>query len=447
MADFSSLAAFLTGTVHVPADPEFIPSTSGFNLAIVHEPEAVVMVANADDVAHVVRFAAQNGLAVNVQATGHGAESPFSGGILVNTANLDTLSVDAGAKLATVGAGVRWGAVIAAAADAGLAPISGASPTVGVVGLITGGGLGPLARSHGFSSDYARGFTAVVGTGEIVEATATVNPDLFWALRGGKNNVPAIVTEVRIALVELEQLYAGTLMFEEQHMETVARAWADWTATADPDLTTSIAVMRFPDFEQVPPPLRGRTLMLLRAAYPGDLARGEELTAPLRAFAPVYLGGMGPLAARDVAQIHNDPTEPAPGWASGGLLSTIDQDLITAWLSVVGAGQQLPAVMVEIRHLGSATATDVAEGSAVGGRAAGFTLTFVGAPNAALFAGPVPAAADALLAAVGPWLAPETNKNFVGVGRPGQTGAPWSAATAARLAEVRAAYDPDGVLA
>jgi len=445
MADFSSLAALLTGTVHVPADPEFIPSTSGFNLAIVHEPQAVVMVATADDVAHVVRFAAQNGLAVHVQATGHGAETPLSGGILVNTAGLDTVSVDAGAKLATIGAGVRWGAVIAAAADAGLAPIGGASPTVGVVGLITGGGLGPLARSHGFSSDYARGFTAVTGAGDIVEATATVNPDLFWALRGGKN-VPVIVTEVRIALVELQQLYAGTIMFAEEHMESVARAWANWTATADPDLTTSIAVMRFPDVEQVPPPLRARTLLLLRAAYPGDPARGEELTAPLREFAPVYLGGMGPLAARDVAQIHNDPTEPAPGWATGGLLSSIDQDLVTAWLGVVGAGQQLPAVMVEMRHLGSATATDVAEGSAVGGRAAGFTLTFVGAPNAALFAGPVPAAADAVLAAVGPWLAPETNKNFVGVRRPGQTGSPWSAATAARLAEVRAAYDPNGVL-
>lgn len=446
MADFAALRALLTGTLHVPADPEFLPSTAGVNLAIAHQPEAVAVVADAADVAHVVRFARDNGLAVHVQATGHGAEIPISGGILVNTARLDSVSIDPDARLATLGGGVRWAPVVAAAADHGLAPVTGSAATVGAVGLIMGGGLGPLARSHGFASDRARGFTVVTGTGDIVEATAAEHPDLFWALRGGKKRL-GIVTEARIELIELDTLYAGTLMFEEQHIETVARAWAEWTATADDDVTSTIAVMRFPDFEQVPPPLRGRTLLVMHFTYPGDAATGERLAAPLRSAAPVYLDALGVLAARDVATIHNDPTEPGPGWATGGMLTAIDQDLITAWLGVVGAGQQLPAVMVEIRHLGSATGTDVPEGSAVGGRSAGASLTFVGAPNAALFQGPVPAAADAVFAAIGPWLAPETNINFVGVHRPGQTGEPWSVEVAERLDGVRGTYDPAGVFA
>lgn len=446
MADFAALRALLTGSVHLPTDPQFGPSTSGFNLAIQHAPAAVVVAADAADVATAVTFARDNALTVTVQATGHGAEYPITGGILITTSLLDALSVDSATRIATVGAGVRWGAVVAAAADVGLAPISGSSPTVGVVGLITGGGLGPLARSHGFASDYVRGLTVVTGTGETVDATATENPDLFWALRGGKGGL-GIVTEVRIELVDLPQLYAGSLLFAEEHIETVARVWADWTAAADGDLTTSIAIMRFPDLDEVPPPLRARTLLALRVAYPGDAQRGGELAAPLRAAAPVYVDALGPMAARDIAQIHNDPTEPSPGWATGGLLSTIDQDLITAWLGVVGAGEQVPAVMSEIRHLGSATMTDVAVGSAAGGRSADFTLTFVAAPNPALFSGPVTSAADALFAAVAPWLAPETNINFVGVGRPGQTGSPWSESTAARLADVRRTYDPDGVFA
>src|ERR1700710_860576 len=108
MADFAALGALLTGTLHVPADAEFLPSTSGFNLAIRHTPDAVAVVADATDVARVVTFARDNGLTVSVQATGHGAESPITGGILVNTSELDAVSVDAAAKLATVGAGVRW---------------------------------------------------------------------------------------------------------------------------------------------------------------------------------------------------------------------------------------------------------------------------------------------------------------------------------------------------
>ena len=452
MPDFAALDALLTGSVHVPGGDDFAASAAGFNLAIVHAPDAVVQVASAEDVAQVISFAHENGLRVSVQATGHGAEEPITSGILVSTVGLDSVSIDAAAKVATVGAGVRWGAVVAAAADHKLAPITGSSPTVGVVGLVTGGGLGPLSRSHGFASDRVQGFTVVTGTiledgsAEIVEARADQNPDLFWALRGGKHGL-GIVTEARIGLVDLEHLYAGSLMFAEEHIETVARGWASWTTEAPADVTTAIAVARFPDLDFMPPPLRGRTLLVMHFAYPGDAAQGEQHAAALRALAPVYLDSLAVLAARDIAQIHNDPTEPGVGWASGALLSSLDQDAITAWLGVFGAGKQVPAIMSEIRHIGSATSTDVPEGSAAGGRPAHYTLTMIGAPNPALFAGPVPAAADAMYAALAPWLAPETNINFVGVRRPGQTGSPWSPETDARLAVVRATHDPHGVFA
>ncbi|MBX3100610.1 MAG: FAD-binding oxidoreductase [Salinibacterium sp.] len=446
MVDFTALRSLLTGALHVPADSAFALATSGFNLAVVHAPDAVVVVADTADISHVVTFARDNRLKVSVQATGHGAESPISGGILINTSRLDSVSIDADGRLATVGAGVRWGAVVAAAADVKLAPITGSSPTVGVVGLITGGGLGPLARSHGFASDYARGFTVVTGTGDIVEATATENADLFWALRGGKVGL-GIIAEARIALVELENLYAGSLIFSEEHIEAVAQGWARWTESANADLTTSISVVRFPGIEVVPPPLRGRTLLVMHVAYPGDAITGEGLAAPLRALAPPYLDSLGVLAARDVAQIHNDPTQPGPGWASGGLLASIDQKLIAAWLGVVGAGRDIPAVMSEIRHFGSATTVDVPEGSAASGRSAQGSLTFIGAPVPDLFTTVVPAAADALFAATARWLAPESNVNFAGITRPGQKGSLWSAATAERLTTIRRRYDPDGVFA
>lgn len=444
MTDLATLRSVIGSPVFLPEDEGFADSSAGFNLAVRHQPDAVVAVASAADVAAVVRYAREHGLRVHVQATGHGAEAPIRAGILVTTGALDEVVVDPVQRVATVGAGVRWGAVVAAAAEFGLAPITGSSPTVGVVGLVTGGGLGPLARSHGFASDYVRGFTVVTGSGEIVEATATENPDLFWALRGGKTGL-GIVVQARVGLVELETLYAGSLVFAEEHIETAARAWADWTIGASDQVTTSIAVMRFPDLDVMPPPLRGRTVLMLHFTYPGEAEEGERLAAPLRSAAPVYLDSLGVLAARDIARVHNDPTEPGNGWASGALLGSIDQDFMTAWLGAVGPGKQVPAIMSELRHLGAATRTDVEGGSAAGGRPAGFALSFIGAPDPALFAGPVPAAADALYAAVAPWLAAETNVNFVAVRRPGQTGQPWSPGTTARLEAVRRDYDPDGV--
>jgi FAD/FMN-containing dehydrogenase len=223
MADFSLLASRVSGPVLTPADGGFAEEVSGQNLAFSHTPEVAVGATSADDVAEAVKFADANGLHVSVLATGHGSHAVVSSGMLITTRRLDRVTVDAQARLATIGAGARWGAVVAAAAQHGLAPITGSSTNVGVVGYLLGGGLGPLSRSHGFSSDYLRSVTIVTADGETVVAD---DGDLFWALRGGKGGF-GVVTEVVLGLVPIDHLYAGALVFEEQHIETVLRAWVD----------------------------------------------------------------------------------------------------------------------------------------------------------------------------------------------------------------------------
>ena len=373
-------------------------------------------------------------------------ESPATSGVLIATRRMNGVSIDAEARTATIGAGAQWGAVIAAAAEHGLAPITGSSPGVGAVGYLLGGGLGPLSRSHGFSSDYLVGFTVVTGSGELVEASAEQHPDLFWALRGGKDGL-GVVTEVRVRLVELSALYAGSLFFDTADIETALRAWVDWTTTADPLVTTSVAIIRFPPLDVVPDPLRGRHLLSLRFAYPGSIDDGDALAAPLRSAAPVYLDALGELPASQVARIHNDPTDPTPGWVNAMLLSHIDQGFASALLDHVGAGVDSPFVATEVRHLGEATRRDVPGGSAVGGRSAAFTLGFIGV-DPAQFETVLPEQADRINQALRPWIAAETNINFAGKLRSAQHYASaWPVDTFARLADVRRRYDPDGVLA
>ncbi len=126
-------------------------------------------------------------------------------------------------RTAAIGAGTRWETVVAAASGYGLAPIAGSSTKVGAVGYLLGGGLGPLARSHGFSSDYLIELDVVTGEGELIEASAQHNPELFWALRGGKAGL-GIVTEVRLRLVELEHSLRGVaLLRRSEHRARTAR--------------------------------------------------------------------------------------------------------------------------------------------------------------------------------------------------------------------------------
>ena len=315
-----------------------------------------------------------------------------------------------------------------------------------MAGYLLGGGLGPLARSHGFSSDYLESLTVVTGTGEVVEANASRHPDLFWALRGGKGGL-GVVTGMQLRLVPLPNLYAGSLFFTEEHIEAALRAWVDWTAGADPQVTTSAAIIQFPPFDMVPEIFRGRRLLSLRFAYPGATADGVRLAAPLRAAAPVHLDALSELAATDVGRIHNDPSEPAPSWVSGMLLTRVDQELATLLLRRFGPGTSNPFVLVEVRHIGEATSREVSGGSAVGGRSAAFAVAFV-AVDPSLFPTEVPALVDRSTAELEPWLSTETNINFAGRLRSAEHFASaWPAATFARLAEVRRRYDPDGLFA
>jgi FAD/FMN-containing dehydrogenase len=440
----AALSGRLAGAVLGPDDGGYPAAIAAFNSAVVHRVPLVVAAVSQVDVLETVRAARAAGCAVSVQATGHGASAPLTVGVLVTTGGLDRVEVDPVARSARIGAGVRWGAVIAAAAPHGLAPITGSSPGVGAVGYLLGGGLGPLARSHGFSSDYLTALTVVTGEGEVVEASAENHPDLFWALRGGKAGL-GIVTEAQLRLVELPQLYAGSLLFEDRHLEVVLRAWVDFTTRAPDDVTTSLAVIDFPPLEVIPPPLRGRRLLSLRFAYPGTAERGARLAAPLRAAAPVYIDGLGDMALADVARIHSDPTDPGPTWNQGLLLSHIDQAWASAVIDHIGPGRRAPFLVVEFRHIGGATHTDVAEGSAVGGRGADYTLTMI-SRDVTGFATVLPAAAQRLVAALAPWVTPETNINFTHEPRTdGPRITPWSPATAARLQEIRRRYDPDGL--
>lgn len=439
----TTLAHELGAALLQPAEHAWNEACTGYNTAVRHAPLALVRATCAADVVSTVRFAAANDLRVAVQATGHGTFSPVTGGLLLTTSGVDHLSIDPLTRIATIGAGVRWSAVITAAAKHGLAPVGGSSGSVGVVGYLLGGGLGPLARSHGFGSDHVLGFTVVTGTGELLEVDALRHPELFWALRGGKYGL-GVVTSVRLRLIPLASFYGGSLWFDAPHSERALRGWITWTRTAHPLVSTSVAILRLPALDVLPVPLRGRQVLSLRFAYPGSADVGERLAAPLRALAPVHLDALGVMPAADIARIHSDPETPGPQWVRGQLLDAIDQRFATALLAEIGAGTHSPFA-TEVRHLGNATRRDTVHASAVGGRPAAYAFGFA-ALDAQRDAAGLPTASDRLLDTIAPWACHETTINFTPVARSAAHHASaWSPATFARLATVRRQHDPHGL--
>ena len=445
MADVSALRSRVSGPVLVWGDEGYAEESLAWVLNFTHTPDVVVGAASTGDVVEAVTFAAANGLPVRVQSSGHGSHATVTDGLLITTKRLNTVEIDPASRIATIGAGVLWEDVVSAAGPHGLAPIAGSSVTVGAIGFLLGGGMGPLVNSHGFGSDWVREFEVVLADGEILTASADEHPDLFWALRGGKGGL-GVVTSAKIELVELATLYGGTLTFDAPHIDAALHAWVSYLDTADPTVTTSAAILRMPDLPFLPEPIRGRTLLSVRFAYTGDPATGEELAAPLRSAAPVYLDELGEMPASAIGTIHNDPPAPSSIWVTGRMLGAVDQDFATALLDFAGADKQFPFVSGEIRVFGAAQATDVPGGSAVGGRGARGALTLVGVPDPELFDTVIPGAAAALFGALASWLSPENNVNFAnGFATVEQYHAAWPPATFDRLAGVKKKFDPKGL--
>lgn len=144
---------------------------------------------SADDVAVVVRTSRSTGCPFAVRSGGHSdrpGASNCAGCVTVNLAGLSSVDVDDDDKVARVGAGATWGQVYSRLEPQGLAVVGGRLTSVGVGGLLLGGGLSHFAGMRGWACDGIRSVELVTANGSVVpHVSASSHPDLFRALRGG----------------------------------------------------------------------------------------------------------------------------------------------------------------------------------------------------------------------------------------------------------------------
>lgn len=437
------LAREVAGAVLDGGDPAAAAETAGFNTAAGHRPAVVVAAVSAADVAAAVRFAREEGRPVAVQATGHAGASTPDGAVLVTTSRMQGVQVDPLRGTARVGAGVRWRSVIDAAVPCGLAPLSGSSSGVGVVGYTLGGGMGHLARRHGFAADHVRAVELVGADGLVNRVTAASDPDLFWAVRGGQGRF-GVATALEFDLVALPEFFGGALVFGPADVERVLRAFSTWAPTMPVDVTTSVALLRLPAVDSVPPPLRGVVSLALRFGFAGPAARGDELVAPMRRVATALLDSVGPMSYAAVDGIHQDPTEPMPALTRGGLLHSLPADAVDALLAVAGPDVDVPLAMVELRLMGGALARPAEVPNAVAGREGAFSVAVV-APAPPPLAATAQAVTEGVLQAVRPWSTGTTLVNFGGHGGAPGVGSAWAPDVLERLRRVKQAVDPHDV--
>jgi hypothetical protein len=438
--DASDLRAAVRGAVHVPGDAGYDAARAVFNLAVDQRPAVVVEARDARDVVAAVRHAAAGGLAVGAQAGGHGATGDLAGTVLVRTDAMRSITIDLARETARVGAGVRWGELMALAGEHGLIGTCGSSPDVGVVGFVLGGGLSWFGRRHGYAARHAIEFELVGPDGEVAAVNSASDPELLWALRGGGGNF-GIVTAVEVQLHRASALYGGQLAFPGERAADVLRAFAAATATASTDSSLTVSLTNVPPLPGVPQALRGRTIVHVGLVHVGTAAEAEALLRPIRAAGGEPLADlMRPLAAADVGGVAMDPGEPLPSRMAATAIDRLDGDAIAAILAAGGPGS--PLTSVQVRHLGGALARRDMGAGACGHLAAEFLVCGFGALAAPELAAPIAASLDRLREAFAPRRVGRLPLTFLGAGD--DPALAWGDVHAC-LADVKARRDPDGV--
>ncbi|HEX4307036.1 MAG TPA: FAD-binding oxidoreductase [Solirubrobacterales bacterium] len=328
-----------------------------FNVLVSQDPAAIVTPSGASDVVDAIAYAKAEGLRIGAQRTGHSAEplGDLADTLLVRTAAMSSVSIDAGRRVARVGAGALWGDLVPQASEMGLAACHGSSPTVGIVGYSLGGGVGWYGRKHGLQCNRVTAIELVDATGTERRVDADSDPELFWALRGGGGDF-GIVTALEFELLPIAEVFGGALFFPVERASEVLHAWREWTATAPDEVTSLGRIMSFPPLPEMPDPLRGKDFAIVEAVALLPEADAVEVLAPLRDLGGATMDTFALQPPVGLSGLHMDPPEPAPYAGSAMLLGDLPGEAVDSLLAAVGPDSPSKLLSVEVRHDGGAMA-------------------------------------------------------------------------------------------
>ena len=257
-----------------------------WNAMIDKRPALIVRCASAVDVMRAVRFAGEHKLLVAVRGAGHNiaGNAVCDGGLMIDLSPMKSVRIDANGMTARVEPGVTLGELDRDAQAFGLATPVGINSTTGVAGLTLGGGFGWLSRKLGLSIDNLISADVVTAAGELVKASDTENPDLFWGIRGGGGNF-GIVTSFEFRLHKVgPEVLSGLIVHPLDAARDVLRFYRDFIKSTPQEFVCWLVMRKAPPLPFLPVEWHGKEILVLAVCYSGDVKEGERVAKPLRNF-------------------------------------------------------------------------------------------------------------------------------------------------------------------
>ncbi|WP_313633425.1 FAD-binding oxidoreductase [Massilia timonae] len=287
---FNELKGLLRGELLEANDAGYDDARAVWNAMIDRRPALIVRCAGTADVRASLAYARDHQLRLAVRGGGHNiaGSALCDDGLVIDLSRMKSVQVDPVRRRAWVEGGATLRDFDHEAQAYGLATPLGINSTTGVAGLTLGGGFGWLSRTLGLAADNLLSAEIVTADAGRLQVSATEHPDLFWAIRGGGGNF-GVVTRFEFALHPVgPQITAGLIVYPFAQAQSVLQQYRDAVATMAPDLTVWTVLRKAPPLPFLPPQVHGQDVLVLPVFSPSPsdavdaaIARIAKLGEPL----------------------------------------------------------------------------------------------------------------------------------------------------------------------
>jgi FAD/FMN-containing dehydrogenase len=201
------------------------------------KPACIVLPHSASEVSAIVKILAKKQAKFAVRSGGHtphASSNNIDGGVTIDLSLLNWTRFDATSETVDIGPGGRWRDVYTELDKHDRIVAGGRNGTVGVGGLILGGGISFSTGRRGFTCDDVISFEVVLADGRIITASANDYSDLYFVLKGGSSNF-GIVTNYRMHALRSDGIFGGLRIYPNQVTREATDALVRFTRSVESD--------------------------------------------------------------------------------------------------------------------------------------------------------------------------------------------------------------------
>ncbi len=288
----------ISGNVLVNGDPGYDEARRVWNGMIDRKPGIIVQCKNVTDIQKAVKFANEYGILITVKGGGHhvAGSAVRDKAVMIDLIEMQDIDLDVKNKRAMVQAGATWGMVDAVTQKEGLAVPGGLVSTTGIAGLTLGGGIGWMRRKYGLACDNLLSAEIITADGDLVTASASSHPDLFWAIKGGGGGF-GVVSNFEFRLHEIgPQVMACLVFYPASAAKKVLKFYRSKAIGLPEEVSLLLIYGSVPETDPFPKNQYNEDFILVAAMYSGAVKEGEQILQPFREIDNPIIDLSGPIS-------------------------------------------------------------------------------------------------------------------------------------------------------